>query len=84
VANAIAEFVPTQSALTSSMSTPTTEPPGATSRAISNETSPPPPQPMSMQRMLRGSYRCVFGWDVPVKIWPADPEAVAREAALGP
>src|SRR5258708_31067417 len=29
------------------------------------------------------SYRCVFGWDVLVKILSADPEAVAREAALG-
>src|SRR5258708_37530451 len=29
------------------------------------------------------SYRCVFGWDVLVKMLYADPEAVAREAALG-
>src|SRR5258708_3379103 len=29
------------------------------------------------------SYRCVFGWDVLVKILSADAEAVAREAALG-
>src|SRR5258708_38702828 len=29
------------------------------------------------------SYRCVFGWDMLVQILSADPEAVAREAALG-